>query len=151
MPGEVVVKLQAELGVAALSGLLAAAEELFQPGNGLRSLKERPAALPAPFLMKLELRSGLEPAVVCEFLSRLPMVEMAKPNYIFRNQTTPDDTNDACRWTLRRVGRQPGLGRRGRLRRFYHSRHRHRGRLQRPGIHFPLVPGYDYYNKDPDP
>ncbi len=151
VPGEVVVKLQADWE-AALSGLLAAAGELFQPGTDYESLKERQAALAAPFLMKLELRSGLEPAVVCEFLSRLPMVEMAEPNYIFRKaETTPDDTNYAMQWNLRRVGASQAWDIEVGSDAFTIA-------VIDTGVDYNgqeftsrCVPGYDYYNKDPDP
>ncbi len=102
VPGEVVVKLAGEWR-AALGLLLERSTGILGDLDpaGLERLQE---TLPAPSLVRLTLREGLGVEEACALLSRLPMVEAAQPNFVYRAQeTVPDDPRYGQQWNLRRV------------------------------------------------
>ena len=150
VPGEVVVKLAGEWR-AALGLLLERSTGILGDLDpaGLERLQE---TLPAPSLVRLTLREGLGVEEACALLSRLPMVEAAQPNFVYRAQeTVPDDPRYGQQWNLRRV-------------RANEAWDTERGSdaftlavidtgLDYDGAEFAsrCVEGHDFFNNDPDP
>ncbi len=151
-PGEVLVSLRGEIGNA-LRSLCAAAQDILRNEINVEELLERQRRLPAPWLVKLPLGSGIDPRQAASFLSRLPMVERAEPNYLYLiAETTPNDPRYIPdQWNLRKV-------------RANQAWDVEKGSdsltiavidtgvdYNHPDISSRCVPGYDYYNGDPNP
>ncbi len=151
VPGEVVVSLKGDWRDA-LQGLLGAAAGLLGGEAGFEALEALQAQLPAPSLVKLELRGGLDSREACDLLSRLPMVEMAEPNYIFRaSETTPNDPSYTMQWDLRKVGASRAWD-------VERGSDAFTVAVVDTGVDYTsqefasrCVPGYDYFHHDPDP
>ena len=80
------------------------------------------------------------------------MVEVAEPNYIFRAaETTPNDPNYTMQWDLRKVGASQAWDVERGSDAFTIAVIDTGVDYSSPEFASRCVPGYDYFNNDPDP
>ncbi len=151
VPGEVVVSLWGDWRDA-LQGLLDAAAGLLSGDAASKRFEARAGATPRSFDGKAGTAGAAGHREACDLLSRLPMVEMAEPNYIFRAaETTPNDTSYTMQWDLRKVGASRAWD-------VERGSDAFTVAVIDTGVDYSsqefasrCVPGYDYFHNDPDP